>query len=114
MGKLAKAQTESGEAVHLDPLVEKLLAALLIGAVSGAITLGVLVWRVTAAEADGSETAAKARRNEANIEILDRQQREIQRDQTWANRKLDALLEAQGVTARIDRPVLPPSELKKE
>lgn len=114
MGRLGKAKTESGEAVHLDPIVEKLLMALFLGAVTGAVTLAVLGWRMASAEDDLEDATKKATRNEANIEILDRQQREIQRDQVWANKKLDALLEASGVTERVERPPLPASELKKE
>ena len=83
-------------------------------------TASVLLYRVGLAEddiVDIQETQEVVREQtyifEKNQEKIDRGVRENAADTAHANKKLDRLLELGGVTERIPRPEVKPSELKR-
>jgi hypothetical protein len=94
-----------------------LSALILVGILAGLTalgTVGVLVTRANASEADVVEIKSTVERQGRNVMRLDECQRRQQQQMAHANAKLDALLTKLEVTKRIPLPALPPSSLEPE
>ena len=119
MGDRMRPSVKQGEGparVELGWLLKSLISA---GAVAALISVtGVMVGFPSLADdvkdnekrISAVERALKATtRNQMKIDEVVRQQ---SADQEWANKKLDALLEASGINRRIPRPKIPDSTLE--
>lgn len=81
------------------------------GAATGGV--GLLNWRMAQAEERVEKVETRQKVDEQNIRTVDRELRAVQQEAQHNGRKLDALLEANGVTRRIERPPLPPSQIRE-
>ena len=81
--------------------------------VIAAMAIGALFWRVDTVEGQQAETEKRLDCIEANQAVLDENQRNTAADVGLANAQLRKLLELNGVTERIPRPDVEPSEMER-
>ena len=99
--------------VDLGWLYKALIAAGAIGAFTALLGVPLLGLRVSTAEENVTTLIADVARQERNQSALDTNQRILMQESLWAQYKLDALLEVNGVTKRIRKPPLPKTALEK-
>ena len=103
---------DGSQTIELGWMIKLVLASGLASVLAAAVGFPILVKDV-AANDEEIETIKKAQavfvRNQG---VLDEEVRGLRADSRWSGEKLDALLEANGVTKRIPRPQVEDSNLE--
>lgn len=98
--------------VRIGPILGSLIAAAAIAGGTALVSVGILSFRANAAADEIEEIDDEVDRQGRNQIRIDEHQRHVEADVTWANRKLDKLLEELDVSERIERPAVRPSTLE--
>lgn len=106
-------EPSGAETIQLGAMFTALLAIAVTSGLGALGTVATLAWRADANDRRVEKVETHVDTQGKNQLILDRSLREAKRDVTWANNKLDALLEANGITERLPQPELPRSEIAK-
>jgi len=103
---------------HVDMgwLLKSLISAGVLGAMTAVLTVVIGYPALSQKVEDQSAKNVRLENTQAtlakNQKVIDEQVRNLKADSKWTQEKLDALLEAEGITKRIPRPLVEDSKLE--